>query len=149
MKRIYGLMFSIIFLNYPVLAGTFSYTSFSLPLFQSEETFISEQHVGKKIVVINFFASWCSSCIQELPELRALKEKYSGPDYLFIAVNAGESDSVIKKFLKKYAFPYLIVKDPERLISKKLGVDELPRTIVIDRTGKIIFDGNRPPSSIP
>ncbi|OFZ16333.1 MAG: hypothetical protein A2X86_21680 [Bdellovibrionales bacterium GWA2_49_15] len=139
----------ILLFNSVAMAGAFNYTAFKLPHFQSDENFDSEQQVGKKIVIINFFASWCTSCIQELPELRALKEKYSGPDYLYVAINAGESESVLKKFLKKNPFPYLILKDPERLVSKKLGVEELPRTIVIDRSRKISFDGIRPPASLP
>lgn len=102
--------------------------------------------LGKKKIVINFWASWCTSCIQELPELRELKEKY--PNAEFLGINAGERKNIIKKFLKKYNFPYMILLDKDRALSKSLGVKDLPRTFVIDKSGKIIFDDIRPPKKI-
>jgi capsule polysaccharide export protein KpsC/LpsZ len=66
-----------------------------------------------------------------------------------VAINAGEKDSVIKKFLKQHDFPYIILKDADRVISKSLGVEDLPRTVVISSDKKIVFDGNRPPATLP
>lgn len=99
-------------------------------------------------ILINFWASWCTGCIQELAELLALKEKYKDQKVLFIAINAGESKKKIKKFIKKYKFSYLVLLDKDRVLSKGLGVNNLPKTIVVNKKREILFTGNRPPKEI-
>jgi thiol-disulfide isomerase/thioredoxin len=119
----------------------------TLPIWKSEEGFDLQKELKKKKVVINFWASWCTACINELPELEELKRKHAG-SHAFFAVNAGEKKIKIKKFLKKYNFSYKILLDKGRVFSKKTGVEELPRTLVIDQNGKVIFSGSRPPKEL-
>lgn len=101
---------------------------------------------GKK-VVLNFWASWCTSCIGEIPELESLKKKYN-ENVLFYAINAGEKKSLIDRFLKKTGFSYTVLIDEDRKYSKLVGVDSLPITIVLDSELNIIYRGTRPPKEI-
>lgn len=120
---------------------------FSLPYYQQGEKFtLSEALKGKKIL-INFWATWCTSCIQELPKLEALKEKY-GNDVTFVAVNAGEKNNLMARFFKKYKFSYVHLKDEDRSFSKSVGVDSLPVTMVIDKDMNIIYRDVVPPTQI-
>lgn len=120
---------------------------FNLPIYNTDSTFhLSEKIKGKKIL-INFWASWCTSCIHEIPLLEALKAKHE-KDVIFVAVNAGEKSNLIDRFLKKYQFSYIILKDEERSFSKSVGVDSLPITIVLDQEGKIIYRDVVPPKEI-
>ena len=92
---------------------------------------------GHKKVLINFWASWCTACIQELAELEDLKKANEKNGVLFVAINAGEKKKKIKRFLRKYKFSYLILEDKDRVLSKSLNVTDLPKTIVIDNKMKV------------
>lgn len=125
--------------------GAYSKTlqSFSLPVYKQEKPFAYK--AGKKTLV-NFWASWCTSCIQEIPLLEELKKK--NPDVTFIAINAGDSQKKIKKFLKKTGFSYTVLMDKSKKVSKGMGILSLPQTIVVDEKGEIIFHENIPPKSL-
>ena len=87
------------FASFSIAAGE-KVRPFELPYYEKNEVFKLSDHMGKKQIVLNFWASWCTSCIEELPLLKALKQKY--PQALFIAINSGERKKLVKKFLKKY-----------------------------------------------
>lgn len=95
-------------------------------------------------VVINFFASWCTACIKELPELEALKRAH--PEAVFVAINAGERAVLVKKFLSKNRFSYRVLLDPDKSLATKWGIDELPRTLVFKR-GVLSYSSAIPPKA--
>jgi thiol-disulfide isomerase/thioredoxin len=119
--------------------------NFKLSSFGTKTPFELSQYLGKKTILINFWATWCPSCIAEIDELNQLKKKY--PDVIFLAINAGERENIIKKFLAKHPFDLIILIDENRDVSTSLKTESLPRTIVISPEKKIIFDGHRPPKS--
>ena len=120
-----------------------------LPNFAGGKSFhLKEESAKHKRIVINFWASWCTACIEELSELEALKIKYQKKGVLFVAINAGEKPKKIKKFLRKHKFSYDILEDKDRVLSKSLGVTELPQTMVLDNKMNIIFRSHRPPEKI-
>lgn len=96
-------------------------------------------------VVINFFASWCTACIKELPELEALKRAH--PETVFVAINAGERPVLVKKFLNKNSFSYRVLLDPDKSLASKWGIEELPRTLVFKR-GELVYNKNVPPTAL-
>ena len=121
--------------------------NFGLPVYKSDKKFQLKKALQKhEKVLINFWASWCTGCIQELPKLEELKKKYK--KVLFVAINAGESGKKIEKFIKTYNFSYLILEDKDRAISKSLDIKSLPQTLLVDKNRKILFRGNRPPKKI-
>lgn len=120
---------------------------FTLPIHQKSEKFHLQEEVKKKKVLLNFWATWCTSCIHELPKLEALKEKY-GDSVTFVSVNAGEKDNLIDRFQRKYKFSYTMLKDEDRSFSKSLGVDSLPVTIVVDKDMNVIYRDVVPPTSL-
>lgn len=137
-----------------VLIGLSSYNAyaekminFNLPIYQTNEKFqLSERLKGKKIL-INFWASWCTSCIHEIPQLEALKLKH-GNDVQFVAINAGEKSNLIDRFLRKNKFTFLILNDDDRNYSKSIGVNSLPVTIVVDKDMNIIYRDIVPPKEL-
>lgn len=120
---------------------------FSLPVYKQNEKFVLSEHLKGKKVLINFWATWCTSCIHEIPLLEALKVKY-GDSVTFVAVNAGEKSNLIEKFFKKYKFSYLHLKDEDRNFSKSINVDSLPVTIVVDKDMNVIYRDVVPPKEI-
>lgn len=136
-----------LFFNFTIFANEVS--DFTVPIYKTQEKFtLSEKIKDYDKIVLNFWASWCLPCKEEIPELEALKSRYQKDKVLFIAINAGEKAKKIKKFIKKTKFSYLILEDKNRLVSKSLGVTSLPQTFVIDKKRKILFKGNRPPKDI-
>lgn len=136
----------ILFFLFSLSAFSTELKEFKLKTYKDKKEFNLKDHLGKQIIVLNFWASWCTSCITELPELHALKKKY--PKALFIGINSGESEKFVKKFLRRYKFNYKILMDKTKSVAKSYGIDTLPRTIVIDINKKISFMGNRPPAKL-
>ena len=117
---------------------------FTLPVYNTNKTMKLSELVKK--VLINFWASWCTSCIHELEILEKLKKE--NPDVEFVAINAGENKKKIKRFLKKYDFSYLILMDKNKKFSKSVGVLSLPQTFIIGKNNEVLYKGEVPPIKI-
>lgn len=141
---IYRALFLLLFSS-TLAAATIE--DFSLPYFGKEETFRLKEVRAEGLVVLNFWASWCTACIKELPELEELKKKYH-KKARFVGVNAGEKPNLINKFLNRYKFSYEIIHDKDKSVAKGLGIIELPRTIVVNKKGEIIYNSDRPPKEL-
>lgn len=90
-----------------------------------------------KVVVVNFWATWCPPCIAEMPSLNKLYEAYN--DRLVILYISDEADETVAKFKQKrgYKFPvYHAVSE----YPKAFNVTSIPRTFVIDKQGRIVVD---------
>ena len=118
---------------------------FSLPSLHGQ-VFSFPESAQKKLLVVNFFASWCTSCIEEIPLLESLKS--ANPNAVFIGINAGETQQKAERFLDKRNYPWNILLDQEKTVTKKFGVLSLPVTLVIAPNGKILYHGARPPESL-
>ena len=88
-----------------------------------------------KLLLLNFWATWCAPCLKEIPELLELKKKYSNDlDVIFISVDANPP-KVIPKFLKKNNFKNIsIYLDKNLKLSEKLGVKVMPTTIIVNNS---------------
>ena len=97
---------------------------------------ISLADLKGKPVVVNFWASWCPPCRQEMPLLKATAEKY--PEKVrFIGINVQDTDGSFKKALAEFALPYPNGRDEGLGISQTYAVMALPRTFIIDSEGNI------------
>jgi cytochrome c biogenesis protein CcmG, thiol:disulfide interchange protein DsbE len=90
-----------------------------------------------KIVVLNFFATWCQPCIDEAPELEAFGAEYEGAELYIIA--KGETKKRIEKYMKESNSKLLYLLDTKEEISKEYNVIGQPETIIIDENG-VIFE---------
>ncbi|RDU35158.1 TlpA family protein disulfide reductase [Neobacillus piezotolerans] len=90
-----------------------------------------------KVVVLNYFATWCVPCVDEAPELEAFSREY-GDKYKLLIIDRGETRDRVKKFIKKHdtgSSTYLF--DYNSKVSKMYGVLKQPETFVIDKKGVI------------
>lgn len=108
------------------------------------------ENLRGKIVVVNLWATWCKPCIEEMPELNALNDKFKDKEVLFLAA-APEDKGFLEGFLKKNPFSYHILpgaldiikqysprERPDSTDGKSRRIQALPTHIVIDREGKVV-----------
>jgi cytochrome c biogenesis protein CcmG, thiol:disulfide interchange protein DsbE len=89
-----------------------------------------------KPVVLNFWATWCPPCIQEMPSLVAL-QKQLGDKVTILAVSEDDDDNAYKQFVKDHNVDLLTVRDTKRS-NELYGTFKFPETFVIDKDGKIV-----------
>ena len=91
-----------------------------------------------KVVLINFFATWCGPCKKEFPSLeKELWDKYKNKGLVVLSFGRGHNWDEIKKFNNgMYSFP--MYPDPERKVFDKFAEKAIPRNYVVDKNGKII-----------
>ncbi len=93
---------------------------------------------GKKVVVLDFWATWCTPCVKALPEVRAATDALKDKGVVLVAVNQGERPADIQGFLKKRKWTGLTVGlDPESEVGDQFGVQGIPQTVIIDKEGVI------------
>ena len=92
-----------------------------------------------KVVVIDFWASWCGPCHVQARILEALHKDYQGKQVQFLATNVGEDEGTVKSFVKGQPFPYPVLLDADSAVSDGLGVLALPTVMVVDKKGKITY----------
>lgn len=111
--------------------------SFRLP---SRSGLISlDSYDGKKIVLINFWATWCPPCVEEMPSLENLKKMMEGKDFELLAINIDEDNwAAVRRFEKQVSVTMTILVDPEGLVASLYGVEMLPQSFLVGKDGKII-----------
>lgn len=88
-----------------------------------------------KIVVVDFWATWCPPCVAGLPKLAEFTAKHKEDGVVFLAVNLQEEPSVVKEFLDLKKLDINVVMDTDNSIMKKYKVEPVPQTVFIDRKG--------------
>ena len=104
-----------------------------------EGSFDLAAHQGE-VVLINWFATWCGPCKAEMPHLQTeVWERFEKDGLVMVSVAREEKADVVAPFVKKYEATWPFALDPERKAFAKYATAYIPRNIVVDRTGKIVF----------
>ena len=90
-----------------------------------------------KVVVLNFWASWCQPCKLEAPDLAASAKRWSGR-VVVLGVDVNDPSGDARGFMRKYGITYPIVHDNKNVTSPKYGLTGLPETFFLDRRGRIV-----------
>ena len=102
----------------------------------------TETDFSGKVSVINFWASWCPPCVEEIPSLNRLRKKMQGKPFQLISINYAESAQSIKRFMKKVAVDFPVLIDPDGKTTRSWRVVAFPSTFVIGPDGKIKYGVN-------
>ena len=92
-----------------------------------------------KVVIVDFWASWCQPCKDSFPAMNELQKKYADKGLVIIAVNEDEESSDMKDFLKDNAATFTVVRDAKQKLVGEAGIQTMPSSFVLDATGKVRF----------
>ncbi len=90
-----------------------------------------------KVVLVNFWATWCPPCRKEMPDLQALYEKFKDQGLVVLAISDEESAKV-SPFLAERTITYPVLLDPGRKVNEVFEVEGIPQSFVFDRAGKLV-----------
>ena len=110
---------------------------FTLKSLQGENLRLKEYR--GQVVLVNFWASWCGPCRQEMPLLDKIQKRYEPAGFTVLGVNVeGKRDKMMKIARKlNVSFPLLI--DQDQRVSEAYGVDAMPYTVLVDRDGRVAY----------
>jgi cytochrome c biogenesis protein CcmG/thiol:disulfide interchange protein DsbE len=102
----------------------------------SDRTVSLDQFRGK-VVILNFWATWCPPCIEELPSLMTLQERMRGRGVVVVGISIDVDGDAYHHFLKERGINFLTVRDPQQKVSGMYGTSGWPETYIIDRQGVV------------
>jgi thiol-disulfide isomerase/thioredoxin len=99
-------------------------------------------HKGK-VILLNFWATWCPPCRKELPDLAQISAELKGKDFVMIGVSVDDNQEILDKFLQTNKIPYTVVFEPNELVGKYMMTagqtqNVVPQTYIIDKEGKVV-----------
>ena len=103
-----------------------------------------------KVVLVDFWATWCGPCLREMPHVRALYEELSDSGFEVVAVSLDEDLEALAKFLDENKVPWTnLVGEGAREQATKYGVRGIPTMLLVDKEGKVVAVGNKVESLRP
>lgn len=110
---------------------------FSLPDITGRQMSLA-QYNGK-VVMLNFWATWCRPCRTEMPSMEKLYHAYKEKDFVILAVSVDRKGKVdVNDFAQKNGYTFPILLDPDSTVSERYQVPYIPATFIIDRHGRIV-----------
>lgn len=121
--------------------STNSQPKLDAPLFKGEtidgKTFDLADYKGK-VVLINFWATWCGPCRMEIPDLIRLQEKYGPKGFTVVGLSEDDSAEPVKPFVKDNKINYPVLVSPPGL-GQEYAVTGLPTSFLVDKNGKVVW----------
>jgi peroxiredoxin len=92
-----------------------------------------------RVVMVNFWATWCGPCRQEMPHLNRLYEKYRSSGFVLLGVNVDEDSRNAIGVASKLGVTFPVLLDVEKAVSRLYGLSTMPSTVLIDRDGRVRY----------
>jgi thiol-disulfide isomerase/thioredoxin len=102
------------------------------------ETFKLSENIGKKVIVINFFATWCEPCREEMPELNQYYSDHKNDNFILLAIDADEKPAAVDGFFAELKLDFPVGIDDGR-IRNQYGVGAFPTTVLVGVDGRVQF----------
>lgn len=107
------------------------------------------QHLGDalpslsgKVVLVDFWASWCAPCRRSFPEFDKLQKEYQARGFLLVAVSVDEDVRSMQRFLEKIPVGFTVLHDVRQALVTAMGVETMPTSFLLDQTGRMRFSHN-------
>ncbi|MCE4552922.1 TlpA disulfide reductase family protein [Roseateles cellulosilyticus] len=92
-----------------------------------------------RVVLVNFWATWCGPCRQEMPLLNQLYQKYQGSGFTLLGINVDEDSRNAINLAGKLGVNFPVLLDGDKSVSKRYDLSSMPSTLLIDRDGKVRY----------
>lgn len=98
---------------------------------------VSPEDFGGKVLVLNFWATWCAPCVREIPTLNELQRQFRDQGVVVVAVSVDKNENKYKNFLNRFRVSFDTARDPSADISASYGTFQYPETYII-KDGKVV-----------
>jgi thiol-disulfide isomerase/thioredoxin len=88
-----------------------------------------------RVVLIDFWATWCGPCNEELPHMKKIAKEFAGQPFVMISVSADQDEAKWKEFVQKNGMTWVQYRDADRKLQDLFGVDAIPHYFTIDSDG--------------
>ena len=142
MKKILSvglLLLSQFFIPQTALASTIDSDAANFTLKSNSGKNLRLSEMRGEVVLINFWASWCGPCRQEMPELEAIYQKYNTLGFTILGINVDKNRAMADRALNKTPLSFPILFDHDNIVTELYHVDAMPTTVIVDRSGKVRF----------
>ena len=101
-------------------------------------TRISPRDFGGKVLVLNFWATWCAPCVQEIPSLNEFSKMMAGSGVIVLGVSVDRNEKLYQNMLKRFQVTFPTARDPEENINAMYGTYKFPESYIINREGRVV-----------
>ncbi len=112
---------------------------FGAPKVGNEKQSLRFSQLQSKIVMVNFWATWCEACIVEMPSIVRLRTDYKSKGFEVLGVSLDENSTLVPPMMKKLGMEFPVVIDSEGKLGDLFDVHAIPLTIIMDKSGKILM----------
>jgi peroxiredoxin len=99
---------------------------------------ISVKDFGGKVLVLNFWASWCPPCVEEIPSLNRLSQETASAGVVVLGVSIDKNPKLYEQFRNRFHLRFQTYRDPDENISASYGTYKIPESYIIDRNGRVV-----------
>jgi peroxiredoxin len=119
------------------LAPTAQAPDFTLRTLDGQKLRLGEQR--GRVVLVNFWATWCGPCRQEMPHLNKLYEKYKSSGFVLLGVNVDDDTAQAAGVASKLGVTFPVLPDADKRVSRQYDLNAMPSTVLIDRDGRVRY----------
>jgi len=99
---------------------------------------VTARDFGGKLLILNFWASWCEPCVAEVPSLNRLAKELGPDGVVVLGVSEDKDPQAYKDFLNRFQVSFMTAREPSQEVKLKYGTHLIPETYLINRNGKVV-----------